>query len=277
MKNPFFFAAIVSMLAMCMHTAVCQEPFEVPLLATNGLDSPLTLHFGILPDAHFCIDESDCFNGRCEYTLPPGPPVNILDARFANPGGREPWCFEQGSYVDFRLFTAEGQRDTFRLRLQMGEGTMLLLSWPSGLSTYFSQLTLRYFDGTANVNINMLNDTTADLTPVGDLVETRIYATSRQTMHAANGESPTDYFLSQNYPNPFNPGTTIDYAIGSRGLVSLKVFDVLGREVGVLVNEIQEAGHKSLYFDTQGLASGTYVYVLHTGNFRDARKLLIIR
>jgi len=73
---------------------------------------------------------------------------------------------------------------------------------------------------------------------------------------------PTTYELFQNYPNPFNPTTKIEYQLPAAGMVILKIYDVLGKEVVSLVNEQQEAGYHQSLFDAHRLASGTYIYRL---------------
>jgi hypothetical protein len=83
---------------------------------------------------------------------------------------------------------------------------------------------------------------------------------------AVSDEKGIDGFmLEQNYPNPFNPTTSIQYAIGSRQFVTLKVFDVLGNEIATLVNEEKPAGEYEVEFDARGLASGIYFYQLRAG------------
>ena len=89
--------------------------------------------------------------------------------------------------------------------------------------------------------------------------------------------SPGYFSLHQNYPNPFNPTTTITYALGQQSAVSFKVFDLLGREVTTLVDEVQDAGFKSVTFDGSGLASGVYFYRLRAGSFVETKRLLLIR
>jgi hypothetical protein len=81
----------------------------------------------------------------------------------------------------------------------------------------------------------------------------------------------------QNYPNPFNPTTTLSYDLPASGLVSLVIFDVLGREITALVDGYQEAGHHSLEFDGRGLASGVYIYRLSHGGEITAGKMLLAR
>ena len=86
-----------------------------------------------------------------------------------------------------------------------------------------------------------------------------------------------EYVLYQNYPNPFNPSTTINYSIKSAGLVTLKVYDILGTEVATLVNERKEPGNYDVTFNAANLPSGIYVYMLISGNFLDSKKLILAK
>ena len=90
-------------------------------------------------------------------------------------------------------------------------------------------------------------------------------------------ELPDHFALSQNYPNPFNPSTVIRYQLPAAGSVRLVVYDMLGREVAVLVNETKNAGVHHVTFDAGGLASGVYLYRLQAGDFVQARKLMLVR
>lgn len=83
--------------------------------------------------------------------------------------------------------------------------------------------------------------------------------------------------LFQNYPNPFNPATTIYYSISKNGLVNLKVYDFLGKEVTELVNEAKEAGNYSITFNASELPSGIYFYTLTSGNFKSTKKLILLK
>jgi len=91
--------------------------------------------------------------------------------------------------------------------------------------------------------------------------------------------SNNSIILNQNYPNPFNPETTIKYTLPSAGNVSLKVFDVLGREVATLVNGFQNAGthHSTLSALHYNLSSGIYFYRLQCGSDYSVRKLMLIK
>ncbi len=87
----------------------------------------------------------------------------------------------------------------------------------------------------------------------------------------------TSYFLSQNYPNPFNPATIINYQIPADGFVTLKVYDILGKEVATLVNEQQKAGRYNVTFNASNLSSGVYIYELRSGEFIQSKKMMLLR
>ncbi|MBI5404418.1 MAG: T9SS type A sorting domain-containing protein [Ignavibacteriae bacterium] len=91
------------------------------------------------------------------------------------------------------------------------------------------------------------------------------------------GEIISSYSLAQNFPNPFNPVTKINYSIPKSSNVSLKIFDILGREAVVLVNEMQESGLYSVNFDASSLTSGVYYYKLEAGEFTSIRKMTLIK
>ena len=89
--------------------------------------------------------------------------------------------------------------------------------------------------------------------------------------------APVDYALEQNYPNPFNPTTTIEYALPHSENVSIKIFDILGSEVSVLVNEFQQVGNYSVVFDASKFASGIYFYRMQAGSFVKIMKMVVVK
>ena len=97
------------------------------------------------------------------------------------------------------------------------------------------------------------------------------------SIETENSEKPDEYALSQNYPNPFNPSTSIKYQIPETGIVSLKVFDVLGNEVADLVNENKPTGSYEVSFDASNLPTGVYFYTLSAGKFVSTKKMLLIK
>jgi hypothetical protein len=88
---------------------------------------------------------------------------------------------------------------------------------------------------------------------------------------------PQEFRLTQNYPNPFNPATQIEYSIPKSTFASIQVYDILGREVAQLVNEMKQPGIFSVRFDGANLPSGVYFYAIHAGDFHRFRKMLLIK
>ena len=148
--------------------AAAPPSFEFPITVSDGAMRPTTtypLGFGVFPGASQCVNPADTINGTGESFLPPVPPGGIFDARFVSPGnGRLPACYDQGTLYDYRPFLAFGQKDTFKLLSQMGTGTSLTVAWPGNLNTRYQSATLRFFDGSSNVNVDMLANTSADVT-----------------------------------------------------------------------------------------------------------------
>ncbi|MGB9697703.1 MAG: T9SS type A sorting domain-containing protein, partial [Ignavibacteria bacterium] len=90
-------------------------------------------------------------------------------------------------------------------------------------------------------------------------------------------EIPSNIYLYQNYPNPFNPSTTIRFSIPQHLHVTLKVFDVLGRELATLVDEEMVAGGHSVVFNAQGISSGVYIAQIRVGNYRQQIKMILMK
>ena len=90
-------------------------------------------------------------------------------------------------------------------------------------------------------------------------------------------ESPFTFQLRQNYPNPFNPVTVISFELPLKNLVSVKIYDITGREVRTLVNEVKDAGSYSVAFDGTGLSSGVYFYRIISGNYTDTKKMMLVK
>jgi hypothetical protein len=88
---------------------------------------------------------------------------------------------------------------------------------------------------------------------------------------------PTHFSLDQNYPNPFNPATTISFTLPSKSFVSLKVFDILGREVATIISEEMSAGSYSRQWNAANMSSGIYFYRLQAGTFIETKKLVLLR
>ena len=88
---------------------------------------------------------------------------------------------------------------------------------------------------------------------------------------------PSEFELSQNYPNPFNPSTSINFNLPVDGKVSIRLFDMSGKEVAVLVNEVKSAGYYSVNYNASSLSSGVYFYAITANNFTATRKMLLVK
>ena len=97
------------------------------------------------------------------------------------------------------------------------------------------------------------------------------------TTLVGSGMVPENYTLAQNYPNPFNPTTKINFAIPKQGLLSLRIYDILGREVATLVNEFKTAGYYSVDFNASELSSGIYFYKVEVNGFIDVKRMVLLK
>jgi len=89
--------------------------------------------------------------------------------------------------------------------------------------------------------------------------------------------APRKFVLEQNYPNPFNPSTRISYETISNGMTHLTVYDLLGREVAVLVNGVQKAGQYTVTLNASHLSSGVYFYKLENGGMAITKRMLLLK
>lgn len=119
-------------------------------------------------------------------------------------------------------------------------------------------------NGTGTGDIGFASTDTSDFTPVG-VEDNKLNVI------------PTEFSISQNYPNPFNPSTSIKYQIPVEGIVTLKIFNILGEEVNALINKEKPAGVYELTWNAENLPSGVYFYQLQAGNFVETKKMILLR
>lgn len=104
-----------------------------------------------------------------------------------------------------------------------------------------------------------------------------IYGTQIVGINNNNTGTPSSYSLKQNYPNPFNPSTNVSFDMPKSGLVKIAVYDVMGKQVDVIVNKQMEAGSYSFTYDASKLSSGLYFYTLTSGDFKETKKMMLIK
>lgn len=92
-----------------------------------------------------------------------------------------------------------------------------------------------------------------------------------------SAEVPVEYKLGQNYPNPFNPSTSINWQIPNSGFTKIVIFDIMGREVDVVINEVLQPGYYSVSYDASKLSSGVYFYKISSGDFSDIKRFVVLK
>jgi len=117
-----------------------------------------------------------------------------------------------------------------------------------------------------------------DAAYIGSPIATGVFNVGTQTAVEPEDNLPRDYSLAQNYPNPFNPSTIIRYNLPVKSKVTLKVYNILGKEVTTLVNATKEAGVHEIEFTNDGeFSSGVYFYTIKTEGFTDTKKFILIK
>ncbi len=219
------------------------------LTVTDSRDNSQTLYFGT--DANGAVPVA-------MYAMPPVPPAGAFDARFETSDGGSMVRTHAATVSDAVEFSVAVQSDAYPLivtwKIKGGTALYELMDRRGGLVFRTKEMT-----GEGTIKI-----TSSD-----------VHAFSVRLI--GNQHLPEQFVLSQNYPNPFNPVTTISFSIPHSSFVTLKVFDVLGREVATLVEEPMVPGNYTARFDAGDLASGVYLYRLTSGSNSETRKLLLMK
>jgi hypothetical protein len=167
-------------------------------------------------------------------------------------------------------------RSNFVLLKYNTDGTML---WEYNYPGYGTSTANAANDFVIDVdgNIYLTGSSQGWVCPGGGLDYLTIKVSQDKVGVNPNSEIISDYHLFQNYPNPFNPFTTIKFSLPIKEFVTLKIYDLLGKEVRTLLTEERHAGTHSLIFDAEGMPSGIYYYRLTSGKFTQTRKLILLR
>ena len=163
---------------------------------------------------------------------------------------------------------------------QLLNGTSFALS--SG-AYWLGTLKFNYVSAGCCINMAFLNNSAVfnglgtPMAHTTDWTYTNPFPCMTSAVNQISLEVPTKYSLSQNYPNPFNPTTSIKFAVPKNGLVSLKVYDMLGRQVADLVNQVKSAGTYIVDFDASALSSGMYFYKFEANDFVSVKKMVLVK
>ncbi|MDI6767888.1 MAG: T9SS type A sorting domain-containing protein, partial [Bacteroidota bacterium] len=190
-----------------------------------------------------------------DYEMPPIPPGVSFDVRF-----------KSQRFVEIaKSDDAESQK--FPIRIQGAAGT-ISINWEVNGDHAALEITKQSGE---KVQYELSNGGSIDLKQDEIKQISLILKSTRPT------EVPKEFALYQNYPNPFNPMTKIKYDLPKESKVTLKVYNLLGQEVVTLVNEIQDAGFKSVEWNANNIPSGIYFYKFTAGQFTDVKKVLLVR
>jgi len=205
-----------------------------------------TLYFGTSPREGFHPER---------YELPPVPPEGVFDVRFANSGlvAVHPAIPERS---EEQRITAGGLQ--FPVHLQ----------WSTAVNQEIGYA-ITYSSGGKTLRIRLGKDRGEATISAPDATQF--------VLRVEPKEIPAEFGLLQNFPNPFNPGTQIEFRIARPGRVRLAIFDQLGREVAVLVNEMLEPGVFQRTFDGSGYASGVYYFRMSADGFTATRRMMLLK
>ena len=149
--------------------------------------------------------------------------------------------------------------------------------YPYDLRSFKLRCTVRDGSNTTKVSNEFYVDVVNTPPPQASIVADNNDNALKLEKESTQEEIPAYYSLNQNYPNPFNPSTKISYSLPEANFVTLRIYDMLGREVSTLVNEMKPAGTFEAEFDASKLSSGTYVYKLTAGNFQSIKKMIVAK
>lgn len=265
---------ILTLIIMCGMVAriPAQTPFlGVTLTITDDVGGSQELTFGLDSNA---TDGLDTALGENE--LPPLPPTGIFEARFIGDDVDNP-ALGLGTYTDYRQGGANfSGTSAHEIIYQAGNGgTQITLNWafPEGVTAQLEDLlggvvVKQAMSGSGSYTVTNLAINKLKMTVSFDNVT---------SVAGFDNPLPGSFRLLHNYPNPFNPATTISYSLPKDSHVKLTIFDILGREVAVLVDDVKSAGNHNLRFDASHLPSGLYFYRVAAGAFRETHRMLLLK
>lgn len=234
---------------------------------------PFTLYFGVDRRATYCVDESlGESNLGCVAECWP----ELYYGVFESPRGEA--CYGTGILpLDLHPYASHAQVDTYLVMYCAYLPTTV--RWPEDLNEFYDSAKVEDVAGGMCFKVNML--TTDSLVVTGGLaglLDIYTCGPKGSTDNAWDNSSfHRNYVLSQNYPNPFNPRTVIEYDLPKANYVTLKIYDLLGREVKTLLTIRQEPGRHQVSFNAEGLSSGMYFYRIQTPDFVQTKKMVISR
>lgn len=247
--------------------------WAVPIIATTGTVSDNLLVFGASQNA------TDGFDAVFDYAKPPVSPAPEAVTTYFEQSGWSQYFSKFGSDIRAKYqFPDAGKSWNFRVMSKTsGEVT---LTWNDITSLIPEEIRNNYYFRMTGAGIpsiiDMLTVTSVTFNAEAGVVY-NFSINSTLTSLEDDLNAPKEFSLGQNFPNPFNPSTSIQYNVKEASQVTLKVYDMIGNEVAILVNEVKPAGSYTVSFDASQLSSGVYLYKMTAGNFVQTRKLVLMK
>jgi photosystem II stability/assembly factor-like uncharacterized protein len=267
-----------------------RSPFRLKITLTvrdAGEEAMRRITFGTRPGASYGVWGADTAAtfidfSEGEFEIPPQL-LGLFDARFVDPRGGLA-SFGEGTWTDVREYRSPGQVDSFRIDFQPGVyfgGSYPMRFYWSGAevdSAYAGDVFLgdsewkRILEMKSAGSFIVTDTSTTILTIVAEGPVLRL-----SDAPAGPVEAPAEFALLGNYPNPFNPGTFITYEVSVRDRILIRIYDLLGREVGTLVDEVKPPGRYVEEWRPGPLPSGVYFCRMAAGRYAGAIKLMFVR
>jgi glycosidase len=190
--------------------------------------------------------------------------------------------YNDENIVSLANFADVSEAATLNLSIASGSANVLFSDAQNGKKYYVNDVyndstyEITFSNDVAVFSMNLPAYGTAVLV-ISDSVKHLSVPTITSVHQLESNSIPKNYFLSQNYPNPFNPTTQIQFSVPASGVVTLKVYDALGRVVSELVNEKKDAGTFVVQFNASSLSSGVYFYRLTAGSYSQSKKMMVIK
>jgi photosystem II stability/assembly factor-like uncharacterized protein len=210
-------------------------------------------------------------NGTILKTIDGGIPVELTSFTYNLSGSKVTLNWETASEINNRGFEVERSQKSSRQRRDKIQNEWESIGFVEGKGTTTEKQTYSFTDDLRNLNIS---DKIYYRLKQIDFDGTFEYSNELEVDYS---QVPDNYSLSQNYPNPFNPTTTIKFSLPEPSLVSIKVYNVIGKEVMILIDEFKPKGNYEIEMNGFELTSGVYFYKMTAGNYTDTKRMLLIK
>lgn len=259
--------------------------YVYPSITLDSVGNGTTKYRFALNDSIFVLQFADSANlnsGTGLYGISFATPKNVVSLYDNVSGSGRPLsvAYVESAGIDTTTMTSLVRYYTDSVAMRNGRyGTVI----PNLLSTGVRRINVHRLsdgsvasfqadaDGIWPSGVNTVNPNGGSVNPL------RLTQQDAPLLVKSNNIVPEQFELQQNFPNPFNPSTVINFSLSNPGFTELKVYDELGRVVGILVSEYISSGNYKVRFDASRFGSGVYFYTLTSGNFRETKKMLLIK